>query len=332
MFFSNIGRSLEEEDEIRLVSVGIDIGSSTSHLVFSRLVLERLDDRYVVVAREILHESEVLLTPTRTTSRSTRTVWGPLSSVSTGLQGRIRRHRHRGAHPHRRRGSAPERPRDRRALRAAGRQVRGGERRRWARDDAGRLRLRRGGLFDPRPAGDERRHRGGTSKIAVCEGGEIVDLTAADIGARVICFDEAGRVSRIEEAGRRFASEAGVEISLGCRLTQDERRRIAERMADRLFEAMRGGVASRETSSLLRLPALREARTPETLTFSGGVSEYVYGREAEDFATSVRSSRGPSRREPRNGACPWRLPSRGSAPRSSERRSTPSRSAEARSS
>ena len=54
-------------------------------------------------------------------------------------------------------------------------------------------------------------------------------------------------------------------------------------MADRLFEAMRGGVASRETSSLLRLPALREARTPETLTFSGGVSEYVYGREAENF-------------------------------------------------
>ena len=75
-----------------------------------------------------------------------------------------------------------------------------------------------------------------------------------------------------------------MEISLGCRLTQDERRRIAERMADRLFEAMRGGVASRETSSLLRLPALREARTPETLTFSGGVSEYVYGREAEDLS------------------------------------------------
>ena len=87
--FQQHRRSLEEEDEIRLVSVGIDIGSSTSHLVFSRLVLERLDDRYVVVAREILHESEVLLTPTRTTSRSTRTVWGPLSSVSTGLQGRI---------------------------------------------------------------------------------------------------------------------------------------------------------------------------------------------------------------------------------------------------
>src|SRR5258708_8325842 len=62
-FFSNVGRSLETEDEIRLVSVGVDIGSSTSHLVFSRLVLERLDNRYVVSERKVVHESEVLLTP-----------------------------------------------------------------------------------------------------------------------------------------------------------------------------------------------------------------------------------------------------------------------------
>src|SRR5437867_2616906 len=62
-FFSNVRRSLEEEDEIRLVSVGIDIGSSTTHLVFSRLTLERLDNRYIVSQREILHESDVLLTP-----------------------------------------------------------------------------------------------------------------------------------------------------------------------------------------------------------------------------------------------------------------------------
>ena len=63
VFFSNVRRSLEVEDEIRLVSVGVDIGSSTSHLVFSRLLLERLDNRYVVSERVVLHESEVLLTP-----------------------------------------------------------------------------------------------------------------------------------------------------------------------------------------------------------------------------------------------------------------------------
>ena len=63
VFFSNVRRSLEEEDEIRLVSVGVDIGSSTSHLVFSRIVLERLDSRYIVSEREVVYESEVMLTP-----------------------------------------------------------------------------------------------------------------------------------------------------------------------------------------------------------------------------------------------------------------------------
>ena len=63
VFFSNVRRSLEGEDEIILISVGVDIGSSTSHLVFSRLVLERLDNRYIVSERTVLHESDVLLTP-----------------------------------------------------------------------------------------------------------------------------------------------------------------------------------------------------------------------------------------------------------------------------
>jgi len=52
IFFSSTGRSLEGEDEICILSVGVDIGSSTSHLVFSRIVLERLDSRYVVTERE----------------------------------------------------------------------------------------------------------------------------------------------------------------------------------------------------------------------------------------------------------------------------------------
>src|SRR5215475_4737208 len=63
IFFSSAGRSLAEEDEICLLTVGVDIGSSTSHLVFSRLVLERLDARYVVSERETFFQSDILLTP-----------------------------------------------------------------------------------------------------------------------------------------------------------------------------------------------------------------------------------------------------------------------------
>src|SRR2546430_16341365 len=63
IFFSSKGRTLEGEDEIVILSVGVDIGSSTSHLVFSRIVLERLDSRYVVTTRETFYQSDILLTP-----------------------------------------------------------------------------------------------------------------------------------------------------------------------------------------------------------------------------------------------------------------------------
>src|SRR5215813_2738402 len=63
IFFSSTGRSLVDEDEIVVLSVGVDIGSSTSHLVFSRIVLERLDSRYVVTLRETFYQSDILLTP-----------------------------------------------------------------------------------------------------------------------------------------------------------------------------------------------------------------------------------------------------------------------------
>src|SRR5437879_5854460 len=54
---------MADEDRIVLTSVGVDIGSSTSHLLFSRLELERQDTRYVTVAREVLFESDILFTP-----------------------------------------------------------------------------------------------------------------------------------------------------------------------------------------------------------------------------------------------------------------------------
>src|ERR1700742_851917 len=63
VFFSSTGRSLEGEDQICVLSVGVDIGSSTSHLVFSRIMLERLDSRYVVTERESFYQSDILLTP-----------------------------------------------------------------------------------------------------------------------------------------------------------------------------------------------------------------------------------------------------------------------------
>src|SRR2546430_15262320 len=63
MSFTAPGRDMAEEDRLVLTSVGVDIGSSTSRLVFSRLEMERQDGRYVTVKRDVLHQSDILLTP-----------------------------------------------------------------------------------------------------------------------------------------------------------------------------------------------------------------------------------------------------------------------------
>ena len=56
-------------DNVELTTVGIDIGSSTSHLMFARVHLQRLaaalSSRFVVVERRILWQSPILLTPYR---------------------------------------------------------------------------------------------------------------------------------------------------------------------------------------------------------------------------------------------------------------------------
>src|SRR2546428_14064250 len=56
-------------DNVELTTVGIDIGSSTSHLMFARVHLQRLStalsSRFVVVERKIFWQSPILLTPYR---------------------------------------------------------------------------------------------------------------------------------------------------------------------------------------------------------------------------------------------------------------------------
>src|SRR5205814_734743 len=278
IFFSSTGRSLVEEDEIVVLSVGVDIGSSTSHLVFSRIVLERLDSRYVVTQRETFYQSDILLTPYSKEREET---------IDAEALGAFIERQYKDANVD------PEQI-DTGALILTGVAVR----RRNARK-IGELFARQAGKMVAVSAGDNletvmaaygsgavaRSIRdkatvmnvdigGGTSKIAVCADGKVVDVTAVDVGARLVCFDEAGRIVRVEEAGRRFAAELGIKIDLGTTLMPDDMRALASLMAQRLFEALKGG------SNLCRLDPLSYKAPIDQVTFSGGVSEYIYGREA----------------------------------------------------
>ena len=124
---------------------------------------------------------------------------------------------------------------------------------------------------------------GGTSKIAVCIDGKIDDLTALDVGARLICLDESGRVSRIESTGQSFADAAGVVLLEGEAPPEGALAAIAATMADRLCEACGVRPLSDATRKLLRLPALKQAIPPTLLILSGGVAAYMAQPETPGF-------------------------------------------------
>jgi ethanolamine utilization protein EutA len=117
----------------------------------------------------------------------------------------------------------------------------------------------------------------------VCKNGEIVDLTAIDVGARIICFDNENRVTFFEEAGRQFAREADVTLVPGVQMSNQQISRIVELMTDRLFQAMGGAPIDADTIRLLRLDPLKNPLIPDTLSFSGGVSEYIYAKESASY-------------------------------------------------
>jgi ethanolamine utilization protein EutA len=285
IFFSSTGRSLEFEDEIILVSVGVDICSSTSHLVFSRIVLERLDNRYTVTERTVLHESEVLLTP-----------YLADQSIDAETLGRFIQAQYEQA------GVEPSAI-DSGALILTGVAVRRSNARAIAdlfADQAGKFVSVSAGdalettlsAFGSGAAARSVREStrvmnidigGGTSKISICEGGALVALTAIDIGARLIVVDADSRVIRLEEAGRWFAKAAGVAIEMGALISESELDRITTCMTAHLLEAISSKACGADITPLLRLAPLPAGRAPDVLTFSGGVSEYIYEREPQSY-------------------------------------------------
>ena len=62
-----IAQFIWNQENVELSTIGIDIGSSTSHLLFAKVLLQRqtqgLSSRFVVVHRQVTWRSPIMLTP-----------------------------------------------------------------------------------------------------------------------------------------------------------------------------------------------------------------------------------------------------------------------------
>jgi ethanolamine utilization protein EutA len=276
---------MQEEEELRLTSVGVDIGSSTSHLVFSRLQLTLEGSRYRVTKREILNESEILLTPYVDDTRI------DVEALEAFINQQYKNAKIRREEV------------DTGALILTGVAVR----RRNARA-IGELFAQEAGKFVSVSAGDGLEATmaahgsgavahsakiggvvlsidigGGTSKFAVCNNGKVQEVSAMDIGARLLAFDKDGAVARIEEAGRKHAGWAGFDVELGQKVSQENLRKMASGMMDKLFAMLKPESFTEDVKGLLRLPPLAYKGEIDCVMFSGGVSEFIYNRAKTTF-------------------------------------------------
>jgi ethanolamine utilization protein EutA len=124
---------------------------------------------------------------------------------------------------------------------------------------------------------------GGTTKIAVARKGEVVDTTALYVGARHVVLDEGGRLIRIEEPAEVVAETARVRLAVGEELSADDQRKLSEILADCLFGVLGRKTPTEITERLMITPPLSYSGKIDTIVFSGGVSEYIYGYESKSF-------------------------------------------------
>ncbi len=278
-------------ERITLNSVGIDIGSSTSHLIFSRLTLRRqgiaLSSRFVVINREILHESPILLTP-----------YIDKTTIDTdSLNDFIHEaYRHAGLTP---------------ADIDTGAIIVTGEAAKKKNAEAiAALFSAEAGKFVCATAGHNLEailasygsgavhmtyHEGGdftvmnvdvgggTSKIAIVQQGKVIDTCALEVGARLVAMDENGRINRLEDTALKIAKVAGISLSLGDTMSESDKEKFSQVLCDSLFEVLERGKISPPVEGLLLTPNLEFKAPIHAIMFSGGVSEFIYGYEKRNL-------------------------------------------------
>jgi ethanolamine utilization protein EutA len=292
---------IETEDEFDLRSVGVDIGSATTHFTISKLTVKKVGPRYVVIDRAATFESRVLLTPYRSDDEIDGGAIADFFHAEFDRAGVRRADIDTGALILT--GVALERENAQQIADIFA-------------EEAGR--------FVSVSAGDEleamlsaqgsgalaaSRERGikivnidiggGTTKVVVCDSGDVTSTAIFDVGARLVAVDDEGRVTRTERFGLLAAEALGIDLRVGRHLEASDRARIASSLMVQLMAQLVDGQATTQ------LPIRRAGSNPslrdvDALTLSGGVSELFRDAAHRDLgdlgvamAATLREELGP---------------------------------------
>ena len=301
------------QDHVTLVTIGIDIGSSGTQVIFSRINLRRygedLTSRYYVVSRETLFQSPVALTPYASDERIDDVALGAIIEEAYAAA-----------------GVAP-RDIDTGVVILTGEALR-----RENAEAIAALLAEQGGDFVTATAGHHMESMlaaygsgasklsydqskrflnidigGGTTKLGIVENGDVTATAALHIGGRLQVVDDIGRLTRLDPAGKFHARQAGFFWSRGDVLSPAQLDKVAASMADLLVAALTQRPLPHAVEHLYLTDPIVDFGRIDGIMFSGGVGEYVYGREDRDFGDMGRRLGRAVRARIDAGALPWPL-------------------------
>jgi ethanolamine utilization protein EutA len=284
-----VARTIWAQDNLAFTTVGIDIGSSTSHLLFAKVALQRQSQghssRFVVIGRDIVWRSPILLTPFLADGLIDAAVLGGFIDRCYSEAGFTKDEVDGGAVILT--GEAIKR-KNARAIdelfaaqagkfvcASAGHRLEA----RLAAHGSGAVALSkdRGICLLHIDIG------GGTTKLALIDRGTIVGLAAFAVGGRLIAADARGDWTRVDHSARLVADDLSVNVSPQALADESVRRRMAQRLAAAAAAIIFDAPLDPLARSLTLTEPLPRKIAPAALTFSGGVAEYIFGQENSEF-------------------------------------------------
>ncbi|MFE1627194.1 ethanolamine ammonia-lyase reactivating factor EutA [Brevibacillus reuszeri] len=281
-------------DEQWIQSVGIDVGTSTTKMIVSRLRLGRMSStftlpRYQIVERQLLYASAVHSTPLlgfdeidaegigEILRREYETAQISLSSIKSGaviITGETASKKNAQHIVH----LLAERSGDF-VVATAGADLEG--------------------VLAGKGAGAEKRSQtlqgtivnvdigGGTANAAYFSRGRAIATATFHVGGRLIRLDPQGVVQYVSPNISQWLSAKGLRIQTGQAIGFEQIKEIAEQMARSMLDYLTG--KERQVSGLLVLgPHLRDAFPVDELTVSGGVGQLMTAGPVNSIADVSR--------------------------------------------
>ena len=272
-----------EINEFDILSVGVDVGSSTSHLVFSKLFLKKdersVTRRFKIQQRNIVYEGRIIYTPFMDGNKLDINALADFFKAEYKRAGIDPAHIQTGA------------------VIVTGESARKKNARQIAEalsSDAGKFVAATAGpnfesLLAAMGSGAVARSKkqnktilscdigGGTSNMAIITNGQTVSTSCICVGGRVLGISPEGKIWRLDPPAQQVMRHLGLNYDVGDQISKQHLERIAATFVEILFEVITGQAKSSLARQLMMTDDLKFPDRIDEYSFSGGVAELMYG-------------------------------------------------------